>query len=62
MSLTNKVIILAAVTLVFGGLLFLTPLKNGSPSSSPWTLIVMVLAAVSLVCFVVYFVKMLIKK
>ncbi len=62
MNVTNKVIISAVTTLVLGGLLFLTPLKNSAPSLSLLTLIVMVLAVASLVCFIVFLVKMLMEK
>jgi hypothetical protein len=62
MKLTYKVIISAVLVLIFGGLLFLSPLKNNSPSSSPWTMIVMVLDVVSLVFLVVFISKILMKK
>jgi hypothetical protein len=54
MKSTNKVVGAAIATLVFIGLLFLTPLKNSAPSESVWTLIVMALAVISLICLVVF--------
>lgn len=62
MTLTNKIIISAVATLVFGGLLFFSPLKNSAPSSSILTLLVMALAIVSLVCFLIFLIKALMPK
>jgi hypothetical protein len=62
MTIKNKAIGAAIFTVVFIGALFFTPLKESAPSESPLTFAVMILAILSLVCFIVCAIKAVKKK
>ena len=62
MSLANKVVIFSVLTFILAGLLFLTPLRDTTFALSPLTSVLVILFLVSLVCFLIFFIKMLLTK